>query len=346
MQLALPRAAVQDEMDLTLIPVLPPSGTVGRNGVGPFVYDIDELVAAIRAVGSDVPVFLNHNTNGDAVGWIDHRATPVPNAEGGWDWPVQMTEAGAEKLRTKAYRYTSPTLLCSRAVPAGASVGPVIGLFEVSLVNLPNLPLRSMNSADGDSYTVHIPNKSGDKVNPEVLKALGLDPAAEHSDEAILAAIDALAVAAASLNSITAAAGAPAGATAEGVIEAVANSRVAAGVLVSKQEFDVVSNARDLAVNELAAFKAEAHENAAVAAVDAAIAAGKFVPATRDVLLKQARIDIENFNALAAATPVHPALSAASNSVAIQDTKTQGAALPEATKEMLKALRIDTKFVS
>lgn len=347
-------AAGATVVDYTQIPVLPASGSVGRDGRGPFTYRIETVAASVLANGADIPVFLNHDASGDAVGWIDHTASPLQGSDGGWEWPVRYTDAGLAKLRTEAFRYTSPTLLILQD-PAitDRQAGEVVGLLEVSLVNLPNLPLRSLNAADGSTYTVQIPSISetkDDTVNPEILKALGLDPEGNTDPETILAAISALTTAAtaaqASLAAITTAAGAPADAAPEAVIEAAANSRVTAGALVSKQAFDAVASERDVAVNALNAVKAEASEHAAVAAVDAAIAAGKFVPATKEVLLKQARADIENFNALVAATPVHPLLSAASNSVAIQDTKTQGAALPEATKEMLKALRIDTKFVS
>lgn len=343
-------------VDYSRIPVLPVSGSTGRDGRGPFSYRIETVAASVLANAADIPVFLNHDAAGDAVGWIDHTASPLQGADGGWEWPVRYTPAGLEKLRTEAFRYTSPTLLILQDPSVtDRQAGEVVGILEVSLVNLPNLPLRSLNAAEGDSYTVQIPSIStkDETVTPDQLRALGLDPEGTHAPEAILAAITALAATAASataaqasLTAITTAAGAPADAAPEAVIEAAANSRITAGVLVSKQAFDTAISERDVAVNALNAFKAEASEHAAVSAVDAAISAGKFVPATKEVLLKQARNDIENFNALVAATPVHPMLSAASNSVAIQNTKAQDAALPEATKEMLKALRIDPKFVS
>lgn len=339
-------AAAVAEQAFKTVPVLPPQGAVGRDGRGPFTYDVAVVAANVRANGADIPVFLDHEP-GVARGWIDHTAEPVAMPDGSYEWPVEYTAEGLALLTSKAYRYNSPTwLFIQDPTVKDRQAGRIVGVLEVSLTNLPNQFLRSLNSAEAGAYTVDIPVTSKDEMNAEQLAALGL--AEDASAEAILAAINSLKAAADKAAAIATAAGADAEADATAVVEAAANSRVAAGALVTKQAFDEVVTARDAAVSAqavaeqaLATFKAEQSEQAAVAAVDAAIAAGKYTPAARDGLLKQARADLATFAAVSAALPVHPAAS--SNAVATR-TVESGPALPASTLEMMNKLRIDPKF--
>lgn len=334
------------EQSFKTIPVLPPQGAIGRDGRGPFTYDIEVVAANVRANGADIPVFLDHEP-GVARGWIDHTAAPIAMADGSYEWPVEYTAEGLALLTSKAYRYNSPTwLFIQEPTVKDRQAGVIVGVLEVSLTNLPNQFLRSLNSVEqASAYTVDIPVSEKDEMTAEQLAALGL--AEDASAEAILAAINTLKEAADKAAAIVSAAGAEAEADATAVVEAAANSRVAAGVLVTKQAYDEVVNARDAALSAqataeqaLAAYKSEQAEQSAVAAVDAAIASGKYTPAARDGLLKQARADLANFNEVTAALPVHPA---ASNSVATR-TVESGPALPASTLEMLNKLRLDPKF--
>lgn len=298
--------------DYTSIPVLPPSGSMGRDGRGPFTYTLETVVANVRANGADIPIFLDHET-GQAYGWIDHLADPTPQPDGSYEWPVRYTAAGLALVSSEAYRYNSPTWLYLQnpAIP-DRQAGEIVGVLENSLVNLPNQPLRSLNAADSQAqggYTVNIPTESDQPVTPEQLAALGLTPTA--TAEEVLAAINALTATATSATAkvaeIATAAGAPADADVAAVVEAAANSRVVTGALVTKQAFDEVTAARDAAVSaQASAVKAlgdlqAAHsEQAATTAVDAAIAAGRFPPAAREVLYRQARNDFKGFTDLAA----------------------------------------------
>lgn len=340
-------AAAVAEQAFKTVPVLPPQGAVGRDGRGPFTYDVAVVAANVRANGADIPVFLDHEP-GVARGWIDHTADPVAMPDGSYEWPVEYTAEGLALLTSKAFRYNSPTwLFIQDPTVKDRQAGVIVGVLEVSLTNLPNQFLRSLNSAEqGSAYTVDIPVTSNDEMTAEQLAALGL--AEDASSEAILAAINSLKAAADKAAAIASAAGADAEADATAVVEAAANSRVVAGALVTKQAFDEVVTARDAAVSAqavaeqaLATFKAEQSEQAAVAAVDAAIAAGKYVPAAREGLLKQARADLATFAAVSAALPAHPAAS--SNAVATR-TVESGPALPASTLEMMNKLRIDPKF--
>ncbi len=310
------------DVRFTTMPVLPPPGAIGRDGRGPFTYDIQEVIANVRANGADIPVFLDHNS-GAAFGWHDRLAMPVQMPDGSWEWPVTFTAGGVEKLQSKMYRYNSPTWwFIQDPEIKDRAAGRIVGIHENSLTNLPNQYFRALNSREGSAYTGHQPS-TVKPMTPEQLALLGLT--AEATPEQISVALQSLKTAAEKSAAIVEAAGATAEADAAQVVEAAAQSRVTAGALVTKQAFDDVVAQRDAAVlakqaaeTALATQVAERSEQAAVAAVDAAIAGGKFVPAAREALLKQARADLASFTAVAAAMPVHPAAQSAQKSVATQ----------------------------
>lgn len=315
--------AEADNARFASIPVLPAPGAVGRDGRGPFTYDIAEVVANVRANGADIPVFLDHMP-GKAVGWLDHTASPIAQADGSYEWPVSYTEEGLALLRSRGYRYNSPTWwFVQDPAVEDRQAGRIVGLQEVSLTNLPNQYLRALNSQGSASgYTSHQPSIVK-PMNAEQLALLGLTE--DATAEAISAALQSLKTAADKAAAIVAEAGATADAEPAAVVEAAANSRVTAGVLIAKQAYDAVVAERDNALaaaqaaqSALATAQAAQAETAAQSAVDSAISAGKFVPAAREVLLKQARADLASFNALVAVTPVHAAAQSAVQGVATQ----------------------------
>lgn len=297
--------AAPDSNGVTRIPILPPSGFTGRDGRGPFTYDLAVVVANVRGNKADIPIFLDHMP-GKAFGWLNHLADPVPMADGSVEWEVRYTEEGSALIATGAYRYNSPTYLFMQD-PAiqDRQAGYVVGILEVSLTNLPNLYLRSLNSAEAAaSYTVELPlSTTENEMNKEHLEALGL--AEDAAPEAVLAAINSLKTAAAKVEAIVAAAGADADADVPAIVEAAANSCVASGVLITKQAFEEVLSAKNAAETALATFKAEQAAAAVNTAVDTAIADGKFTPAMRESLHSLASKDLAAFTALAAATPKH-----------------------------------------
>jgi hypothetical protein len=305
------------ETALASIPVLPPNGAVGRDGRGPFTFDINTVVANIRANAQDIPVFIDHET-GKALGWIDHKAQPVQAADGSWEWPVSYTAEGRELVASKGYRYNSPTFLyIQNKGITGRAAGVIVGILEVSLTNLPNLVLRALNSLDaGGGYTVDIPTE--DTMTPEQIAMLGLgaDATPEDCTAALAALVSKCADCCARLDSILSAACCTAEvADAVAVVDAACNSRVTSGALVTKQAFDEVAAARDAATTAqataeqaLVSFKAEQHALAVTAAVDGAIADGKFTPATRDSLHALATSNFEQFTNLATNTAKNAAL--------------------------------------
>ena len=338
------------EGTIARIPVLPPSGFSGRDGRGPFTYDIGVIAANVRANGADIPVFLDHMP-GKAFGWLNHQADPAQMDDGSWEWEVRYTEEGAAALASAAYRYNSPTYLFMQDPSIqDRQAGQVVGMLEVSLTNLPNLYLRSLNSAEAAaSYTVELPlslTENDAEMNKEQLEALGL--AEDAAPEAILEAINSLKTAAAKAEAIVVAAGADADADAPAVVDAAANSRVASGVLVTKQAYDEVVTAKNTAEaavltaeNALATLKAEQAVIAVNSAVDAAITAGKFTPAEREECVDYATSHgAGKFTAWAAKRGAH----AAARPLATPAEATENFGLTPAELAMCKKESINPEF--
>lgn len=300
-------AAGATGQDYSRIPVLPPSGAVGRDGRGPFTFDIEVVKANVRANGQDVPVFLDHEP-GRAYGWIDHTAEPVQMPDGSWEWPVSYTEEGLHLLRTRGYRYNSPTwLFLQDPNVTDRQAGQIVGLLEVSLTNLPNQYLRSLNAAESDAYTALIPSETEpNPMTPEQLALLGLAEGA--TTEQITEALNALKASANKAAEIITAAGAAADADAPAVVEAAANSRVTAGALVTRQAFDAAVAERDEARNSLETLRTEVARQAVEAAVAAASEQGRCTPAEREDLIDYGTSQgVEKLKAMLAKRPLHKA---------------------------------------
>lgn len=298
---------------ITVLPPLPEGGLFMRDGTGPFTYDIRKVVERTKANRADIPVYLDHVIVGKAYGWIDHSAEPVQGPDGGWEWPVTFTEEGQALLRARAYRYTS---MGFHYIPSsgGAKGGEIVGFYENSLVTRPAFPVRAVASAqEAGAYTGYQPSPTWKPMSPEQLALLGL--AEDATAEQITAALNSLTAQAARATAIASAAGAAADATPEAVITAAAQAQVAAGALVAKTAYDEALAAKATAETELAHLKSAQAKATAEAAVDSAIAAGKFTPGAREVLVKQATASLSDFQALAATMTAHPAAATASASL-------------------------------
>lgn len=153
---------------------LVPAGTFsGRDGRGPFILDIDAVLAAFVKGGIDLPVDYDHQTL-DA----DAKAGPVPAA--GWIkelqardgalWGrVEWTPRAAELIANKEYRYLSPVFRHDKR-------GRVLALEGAGLTHYPNLDLKPVAHTKGDDMTDLTP----------IAEALGVEGA--DADVAALAA--------------------------------------------------------------------------------------------------------------------------------------------------------------
>lgn len=291
-----------------------PAGRIATrllDGRGPFENpDADAVVAASREGSTDLVVDFEHQTqlaprNGQpapAAGWIKRLF-----ARDGEVWAeVDWTERGAAALRSREYRYLSPVIEVDKAT------GRVRRIITAALTNNPALDMPALLRAEP---------KEGLMDLTKLKTALGL-PATATEEEVLAAAarghgaVQALAAHGKALGlegdvtaeTVTTALtaqqeGIVALRTAAGLQEGATLAEIAAAVkphdpkdFVPRSEFERLST-------RLSEVESAAVEDKAVAAVDGAIAAGKFPPAVREHYLAHARRDLADFERLAAATP-------------------------------------------
>lgn len=301
-----------------------PAGAIAPND-GRAPWTLDDAAAMVTASLAAAPhgvLAIDYDHAADlaapkggpapAAGWI----TGMEVAGDGAVWAdVDWTEAGARAIASKEYRFLSPSFLHTK----DRTITRIIG---AALVNRPALPqLTALAHAIGDPM---------DPILAAMLEALGLPKTADQTTA--LAAVTTLkasaaAPAAAPVTAICAAAGLTAGASVEQVAAAVTGLKTVA------TQVKAIASAAGLpetaAVTEIAAAVTTLKANASAATlletqvatlssrlkalegdkvtgeVDAAIAAGKFVPAQRGELLAIAAADKPLFDRLvAAAVPV------------------------------------------
>jgi len=248
----------------------------GRDGRGWKLADLDELIQAQNALG-DIPIDWEHATEIAAP-----KGQPAPAAAwlGGWHAcngalcaAVRWTPKGAKAVRNREHRYLSPAFL-------HAKDGAIIRVVSVGLTNRPNLDLAALNRAATPNAP---PEEHPMKLPAALVTALGI---AEDADETT--ACNAVA----SLN------------------QQLATAKEAAPSLdlfVPRGDYEAALNRATVAEEAVAKQAADALEVDIVSAVDAAQAAGKITPATRDYHLAQCRQEggLERFEKfVTAAVPV------------------------------------------
>jgi phage I-like protein len=220
-----------------------------------------------------LPIDENHATDlsapkgepSPALGWI----TALNADERGAIWGnVEWTPRGTAAVGNKEYGFISPVFLTD-------SAGEINCILRAALTNSPNLGLPALNAE-----TPGQENKSTeDKMDKALCAALAIAETATVNDA--LAAIEKLKTAQNAGQTTDLAAYAP---------RAELNAALEKAVAAEKR---------------LADLNAEAFKKEAAAAVDAAIAAGKFTPASREtcIALCADATGLEKFKALAAASP-------------------------------------------
>lgn len=312
-----------------------PAGTfAGRDGAGPYhMADPQAVIDATLAAasGADLPVDYDHQTlwsreNGQAApaaGWIkDYQARPDGSIWGLVEW----TQAAAARLADQQYRYLSPVFWHDPA-------GNVIRLEHAALTNTPNLELAAVAS--------RLPNHhNGGEMDPKLLAALiaALGLPAETSAEQLVAHAKGLAAKAqtdgAKLTAMARSLGLPPTATIDaiegcvaGTMNSIAETAKVLGLAEAPLPEALAAHAREAlstrqtqaagpdptkyvpmeqfrAVNDrLGAIETRLAGDTATRAVDAAMAAGKVIPATKDWALAYASKDLAGFEAFAKTAP-------------------------------------------
>lgn len=279
--------------------------------------DAEAVVAASQQMRSDLPIDYDHQTqfaqtNGQpapAAGWIRKLF-----ARAGAVWgEVEWTERGRQAVETREYRFISPTFLFEKAsrkvkLITGAGLTNNPALFMEALASAqegdPDMDLEKLRKALGLSNDATVEQilaaataaAAAQTAIVTVAKTLGLEDGAT-ADQVTEAAT----AATAGMTEIAKAAGLEGAAKPGAIATAVAAARAGGSDpdptrFVPRAEFERVSGR----VTEL---ETAGVEEKATAAVDTAIRAGKFPPTTREHYLKHARRDLQDFEALAAATP-------------------------------------------
>jgi phage I-like protein len=224
-----------------------------------------------------LPVDENHSTDlsapkggsSPAFGWMKNLCA---DASGALWADVEWTERGRDALAKKEYRFISPVFLHNEK-------GEINCILRAALTNSPNLDLPALNSARLENMNTEV------SMNKELLAALGLPETATEAEAlATVKSLNAAKTAAAPQTDKTAvdlAAYAP---------RADLNAMEARAVAAEKQIADL--NAAQL-------------KKDAEAAVDEAIKARKFAPASRAEYLAMCttKEGLENFKKIASVSP-------------------------------------------
>jgi phage I-like protein len=262
-----------------------PAGDVihGRDGRAWKKSDPEKVVRNSTARISRLVIDENHATDlaapkggaSPAMGWMTNLRT----GEGGSIWAdVAWTKRGEAAVRNKEYSFISPVFLHD-------DQGEITVVLRAGLTNSPNLELPALN-AEGSEKIMEA------NMPKALLELLGLSETATEAE--VLAAVEALVTAAKGLNA------AKADAVQQTDTTPVDLTAYAPRADLNAMEARAVAAERQLAEVNAAHLKQEAE-----AAVDAAITARKFAPASRaEYLALCATADgLERFRKIAAATP-------------------------------------------
>lgn len=259
---------------------LVPAGPVvaGRDGRRWRMEDPARIVAAFATNGAELPVDFEHATQ--LKGGRGERADAA-----GW---IEALEARAGSIWGRiAWNAEGSAAVASRAYrylsPVfrfDAATGAILAMVSAGLTNNPNLHLAALNAAQQETP------ETMDKV---VLEALGLKPEATAA-EAVVAI---------------------------GALTAARDTALNAAQHPDPEKF-VPKADHQLALNRIGEFETEAKTRAEaeiVAAVDAAVAAGKIAPASKEYHLASCRAEggLARFRGMVAAAPAIAAATGASD---------------------------------
>ena len=253
-----------------------PAGQVitGRDG-RTWINDRPEMIlAAFAAEGKDLPIDWEHSTqlkapNGDrspAAGWIKGM-----EIRDGAIWGrVEWTNDGAASIASKEYRYISPVFHFE------IETNRIFRIVSCGLTNTPNLYLNALNRAQHQ--------KELNMELSQLLASLGLPATATFLE---------------ALNRI-----AQMKTEHATVLNQAQNPPL--DRFVPRADYDTALNRATKAEGELGSIKATTLETAINTEIDAALAAGKITPATKDYHVAQCQQEggLDRFKAFVQAAPV------------------------------------------
>jgi phage I-like protein len=260
----------------------------GKDGRGP--YRLDDPAALLAAVQPSLPLPIDemHATDlggatlgmsAPARGWIVEMESRADGIWGRVDW----TPSGATLVAEKAYRGISPALQVRK------QDGVVLGLLRASLTNTPNLTLTTLHNQQGMTMD----------LITRLRTLLGLEEAADEA--AIITALEAVmgdrTLQTTTLGSIAKALGLADQAKPPVIVTALQTRLAGAGEAATLQ-----ATVTELQ-SQLATLQQTNARERAVAAIDAAIRAGKPIKPRRDQYIARHMQDAAGVEADLAAMP-------------------------------------------
>lgn len=245
----------------------------GVDGRGPYVVeDREEMVSRFNAAGSKIPVDENHSIDlagksghpSPARGWIVEMQARADGVWGRVEWTVE----GRALVEGKAYGYLSPVLLHTAAKPHR-----VDRILRVALTNEPNLAsLKSLHSQEEQTML------------EELRKVFGLPETADEA--AVLAAVTSAHAAntahTALMARVAEAAGVATDAGGDALVTAIQAKATAGGDDADRAQ--LVNQVTSLQ-SQLTTLATTTAKDKATTTIEAAIEAGKLVPALREHMI-------------------------------------------------------------
>jgi phage I-like protein len=249
---------------------------VGRDGRAWKMSDA-EAVAAAYDPGKEPQIDIEHSSQQLAPQGLPAPAVgwiaEIAVRDGALWGRVNWTADGAAAVASRAYRYLSP------AFRFDPKTGEVLQIVSAGLTNTPNFEMAALNAARTS------PDMERSPMDQSVLEALGLQPTATAAD----------------------------------AVAAITTLRTARDTALNAAQVPDLSRFvpradHDVALNRIRGFEAAeaaARDARIVEAVDAAVAAGKIAPASKDYHLAACRQEggLDRFVAMVASAPVIAAAS-------------------------------------
>ena len=231
-----------------------------------------------RARRNDTVIDYEHQTltfhKSPAAGWFHDLA--YREGEGLFITDARWTETAKQHLQDKEYRYISAVFTYD------PDTGAITRILHAGLTNNP--ALDGMAEIELAAAARFLPQDEDAPMNEKLLQTLGLDKGA--SEAQALARVEALA----SLNSkLLSALGVPAGAG-EAAALAALKARLAPGTLPDPAKYVEVGVVEALKT-ELAGLKTDLNQREADTLIEAALKAGKLLPAQKDWARKLGQSD-------------------------------------------------------
>lgn len=262
------------------IEIVPAGETIiGRDGRKWKNHDPQKVAAASLARLPAMPIDINHSTDlaapkggeSPAVGWMKNLRAET---NGAIVADVEWNERGRQALSKKEYKYISPVFYTG----AGGEINCVL---RAALTNSPNLELPALNSEQPEEERKN--KLTEESMDKELCAALGLPETASGAD--VLKAVQALK-------------------TQPNASQGAAN--VDLSVYAPRTDLNAAIERADKAEKQLAELNASSLKAEAEAAVDGAIRAGKFPPASKGFYLEMCatREGVDKFKKFADTAPV------------------------------------------